>query len=226
MRIADNLERRLLGTARVLCIVALVGAVLAMMAVIAALAASGNANVSADPPVSASAVLASIPGTEAANDAISSNGANGTNGAYGDEAALELPAAAGLALPAPLRAVLYQHNASQPMLDAWLDNVPLADRQQFVDELGQVIAHATHHASAWEWDDRDRYVATAMNQYARFKIERIASAQSLIEAAQARSAQFRSSLGTLLALAGFLTVLLLLLAIERNTRALRVQKPG
>ncbi|MEI7292315.1 hypothetical protein [Paraburkholderia tropica] len=223
MRLADNLERRLLGTARVLCIVALVGAVLAMMAVIAALSASGNANVSADPPVSASAVLASIPGTEAANDAISNNNVNSAND---DEATLELPAAAGLALPAPLRAVLDQHNASQPMLDAWLDNVPLADRQQFVDELGQVIAHATHHASAWEWDDRDRYVATAMNQYARFKIERIASAQSLIEAAQARSAQFRSSLGTLLALAGFLTVLLLLLAIERNTRALRTPQNG
>ena len=55
-------------------------------------------------------------------------------------------------------------------------------------------------------------------------IERIASAQSAIGAANERIAQFRSSLGTLLALTGFLTLLLVLMSIERNTRHLRTEK--
>lgn len=57
-----------------------------------------------------------------------------------------------------------------------------------------------------------------MNQYARVKIERIGDAQSAMQAARGRSEQLGSSLGTLLALAGFLVLLLLLTAIERNTR--------
>lgn len=216
MKIADSVERRLLGTARVLCLIVLVAAVLAMTALMFALAAPGKAGITADPPVHAADVLASIPGSETANDAIADNG----NGAP----AMNLQTAAGVTIPAPLREVLNEDNASQPLLDAWLGNVPLADRQAFVDELADVVARADQHAAAWEWDDRERYVAAAMNQYARVKIERIASAQSAIGAANERIAQFRSSLGTLLALTGFLTLLLVLMSIERNTRHLRTEK--
>jgi len=212
MKIADKLEKRLLGMAHVLCLVALTGAVLAIIAVVFALVVPGNTAVNADPALGASEVLSSIPGTEAANDAMSNDGANGS---YPIE---NVPAAAGFLIPAPLRAVLVQDDASQPMLEAWLTSVPLADRQPFLDELSEVVAQASQHASAWEWDDRERYVAAAMNQYARVKIERIDAAQRTLQAEQGRYVQLQSSLGILLALAGFLVVLLLLAAIERNTR--------
>lgn len=212
MKIADRLERHLLGMAHVLCLIALVGAVLSMIAVMFALAVPGKAAVTADPPVSVGEVLSSIPGSEAANDALSSDGANGRY------PAANVPGAAGFLIPAPLRAVLNQDNASQPLLEAWLTSVPLADRQQFLDELSDVIARAAQRAAGWEWDNRERYVAAAMNQYARVKIERIQAAQSAIQAAHGRSEQLGSSLGALLAVAGFLVLLLLLAAIERNTR--------
>ncbi|WP_042264210.1 hypothetical protein [Paraburkholderia heleia] len=212
MKIADKLERRLLGMAHVLCLIALVGAVLAMIALMFALVVPGKTAVSADPPLSASEVLSSIPGSEAANDALSNDSANGSY-PMGN-----VPGAAGFLIPAPLRTVLSQDNASQPLLEAWLASVPLADRQQFLDELSDVVARATQRAASWEWDNRERYVAAAMNQYARVKIERIGAAQNAIQAAHGRSEQLGSSLGTLLALAGFLVLLLLLTAIERNTR--------
>jgi hypothetical protein len=214
MSIADKLERRLLGTARILCIVALVAAVMAMIAVMFALAAPAGTGTIADPPVAASDVLGSIPGSEVANDALSNGAAP----------ALDVAGAAGLVVPAALRAVLNQDGASQTVLDGWLGSVPSVDRQQFLDELSDVIARANQHAATWEWDDRQRYLAAAMSQYAHMKIERVTLAANAIEAENERSGQFRSSLGTLLALAGFLTVLILLMAIERNTRGLREQK--
>jgi hypothetical protein len=212
MKIADKLERQLLSMAHVLCLIALVGAVAAMIAVMFALAVPRKAAVIADPPVSASEVLSSIPGSEAANDALSNDGANGSY------PVANVPDAAGFLIPAPLRTVLDQDDTSQPLLDAWLASVPRSDRQQFLDELSNVVADATQRSASWEWDNRARYVAAAMNQYARVKIERIEAAHSAIQAAQGRNAQLGSSLGTLLALAGFLVVLLLLTAIERNTR--------
>lgn len=212
MKIADTLERRLLGMAHVLCLIALVGAVLAMIALMFALAVPGKAAATAEPPLTASEVLSSIPGSEAANDALSNDGANGSY------PVANVPGATGFLIPAPLRTVLSQDNASQPLLEAWLASVPLADRQQFLDELSNVVARATQRAASWEWDNRERYVAAAMNQYARVKIERIDAAQTAIQAARGRSEQLGSSLGILLALAGFLVLLLLLTAIERNTR--------
>lgn len=216
MKIAERLERRLLGTARALCLTALVAAVMAITAVIFALAVPGKHSAAADSSVSVADVLASLPGSEAANDAISDDSANGSM------PDVNVQAAAGLVIPAPLRQVLDGDNASQPLLNAWLGNVPLPDRQQFLNKLSEVVTRASQHAATWEWDDRERYVAAAMNQYARVKIERIASAENLVEAAHDRSEQFRASLGTLLALVGFLTLLLVLMSIERNTRHLRI----
>lgn len=212
MKIADRLERHLLRMARALCLIALVGVVLAMITVIFALAVPGRVSVTADPPVSAGEVLSSLPGSEAANDALSSDSANGS------DPIVNVPGAAGFLIPAPLRTVLNQDDASQPPIEAWLASVPLSDRQQFLDELSDVVATATHRAQAWEWDNRERYVAAAMDRYARVKIERIDAAQSALQAAHGRSEQLGSSVGTLLALAGFLVLLLLLTAIERNTR--------
>lgn len=118
MKIADKLERRLLGMAHVLCLIALVGAVLAMIALMFALAVPGKTAVTADPPLSASEVLSSIPGSEAANDALSNDSANGSY------PTVNVPGAGGFLIPAPLRTVLSQDNASQLLLEAWLASVP------------------------------------------------------------------------------------------------------
>ncbi|WP_167760147.1 hypothetical protein [Paraburkholderia pallida] len=185
-----------------------------------ALAAPGKAVAVTDPPVAAADVLEAIPGSETANDALANSNA-------GDSTAeLNIQAAQGLVIPAPLRQVLIGDNASQALLDAWLGSVPRSDRQSFVNELSGVVTRAGQHAAAWEWDDRERYIAAAMNQYARIKIERIGSAESAIEAVDNRIGQFRTSLGTLLAVAGFLTLLLVLISIERNTRHLRLERKG
>ncbi|QBR01192.1 hypothetical protein E1956_28680 [Paraburkholderia pallida] len=206
--------------ARVLCLLALVAAMMAMSALMFALAAPGKAVAVTDPPVAAADVLEAIPGSETANDALANSNA-------GDSTAeLNIQAAQGLVIPAPLRQVLIGDNASQALLDAWLGSVPRSDRQSFVNELSGVVTRAGQHAAAWEWDDRERYIAAAMNQYARIKIERIGSAESAIEAVDNRIGQFRTSLGTLLAVAGFLTLLLVLISIERNTRHLRLERKG
>ncbi|MGF6374730.1 hypothetical protein OKW40_007546 [Paraburkholderia sp. RAU6.4a] len=217
MGIADRIEKRLLGMARVLCLIALVGAILAMIALMFALGVPRTAAVITDPPVSASEVLSSIAGSEAANDGLK------IGSAYGNAMA-DVAGAAGLIIPAPLNALLNQNNASQPLLKAWLERIPQADRQQFLDELSDVVAAAGQHAATWEWDNRERYVAAAMDQYARVKIGRIDAAQSAVQAAEGKNAQFGSSLGILLALTGFLTLLLLLTAIERNTRNSAVKR--
>jgi hypothetical protein len=217
MGIADRIERRLLGMARALCLITLVGIILAMIALMFALGVQRKAAVISDPPVSASEVLSSIAGSEAANDGSKIGTASGNGLA-------NVAGAAGLIIPAPLGAVLNQDNASQPLLEAWLERIPQADRQQFLGELSDVVAVAAQHAAAWEWDNRERYVAAAMNQYALVKIGRIETAESAIQAAQGRNAQFGSSLGVLLALTGFLVLLLLLLAIERNTRNSAIER--
>ncbi|MBB5461100.1 hypothetical protein [Paraburkholderia sp. Cpub6] len=217
MGIADRIEKRLLGMARVLCLIVLVGAILAMIALMFALGVPRTAAVITDPPLSASEVLSSIAGSEAANDGLKIGSANGN-------AMADVAGAAGLIIPAPLNALLNQNNASQPLLEAWLERIPQADRQQFLDELSDVVAAAGQHAATWEWDNRERYVAAAMDQYARVKIGRIDAAQSAVQAAESKNAQFGSSLGILLALTGFLTLLLLLTAIERNTRNSAVKR--
>lgn len=197
MGIADRIERRLLGMARALCLITLVGIILAMIALMFALGVPRKAAVISDPPVSASEVLSSIAGSEAAND-------GSKIGTASSNALANVAGAAGLIIPAPLSAVLNQDSASQPLLEAWLERIPQADRQQFMDELSDVVAVAGQHAAAWEWDDRERYVATAMNQYALVKIGRVETAESAIQAVQSSNAQLGSSLGVLLALTGFL----------------------
>lgn len=219
MGIADRIEKRLLGMTRVLCLIALGGAILAMIALMFALGVPRTAAVIADPPVSASEVLSSIAGSEAANDSLKIGRANG-------DAMENVAGAAGLTIPTPLNDLLNQNNASQPVLKAWLARIPQADRQQFLDELSDVVAAAGQHAATWEWDNRERYIAVAMDQYARVKIGRIDAAQSAIQVAEGKNAELGSSLGILLALTGFLTLLLLLTAIERNTRNRALNKPG
>ena len=212
MRIADTFEQRVLGMARVVCLITFAGALLSMIAVIFALVASQTAQGdSTDPPVSASAVLSQIPGAESANDELTDH----------HDIALQIPAAAGLTVPPSIRQVLAEDDADRSTLNNWLGHVPITDRQQFLNELSAVVTLADQHAASWEWDNRQRYIAAAMNEYAHTKIERLDAAERKAVAQGERTAEYQLSLGILLAILGLLTVLLLLMSIERNTRILR-----
>jgi hypothetical protein len=81
---------------------------------------------------------------------------------------------------------------------------PLDGRQQFLNELSTVVSAATQHAAAWEC--------------AHVKIERVMRAENEIKTAAERDAQYRTALGELLGISVIPTMLLVLLAIERNTR--------
>lgn len=214
MKIADALERRVLGTARFVCLIMFAGALLSMIAVALVLLSGAPAHRNnSDPPVSASEVLSEIPGMESANDALSG----------GSRPALQVPNAFGLTVPPSLHTVLVEDDDSQMVLNDWLRNVPAADRQPFLNELADVVTLASQHAASWEWDDRQRYIAAAMSQYAHRKTALLADAQSRIAAQADRKDQCRLALGLLIAVTGLLTLLLVLLSIEKNTRSLRAR---
>ncbi|MGG1947331.1 hypothetical protein AB1286_21515 [Trinickia sp. NRRL B-1857] len=107
---------------------------------------------------------------------------------------------------------------SQPILNAWLDAIPTRDRRSFVAGLTKVVTAADQHAASWEWDNRQRYVAAAMSEYARIDIDRVTEIADSQKRTAEKLADYRSALGTLLGVAATLTLLLTVMAIERNTR--------
>jgi hypothetical protein len=193
-------KRFFLGTVRVVCLTLLVVALAVVAIDVAEISADArSAPVSVDPTVAATDVLARIPGAENSNDLLSSR----------PDPGVQVPNADGFVIPAALKNAL---------LTTWLGNVPVSARQGFLDELSVVVAQATQHAAAWEWDNRQRYVAAAMTEYARLKIDRITEAQNEQATLAGRDQRYMISAGVLVALIGVLTLLLILLAIERNTR--------
>jgi len=198
-------KRFFLGTVRVVCLTLLVVALAVVAIDVAEISADArSAPVSVDPTVAATDVLARIPGAENSNDLLSSR----------PDPGVQVPNADGFVIPAALKNALLTDDASQPVLNTWLGNVPVSARQGFLDELSVVVAQATQHAAAWEWDNRQRYVAAAMTEYARLKID----AQNEQATLAGRDQRYMISAGVLVALIGVLTLLLILLAIERNTR--------
>jgi hypothetical protein len=202
-------KRFFLGTVRVVCLTLLVVALAVVAIDVAEISADArSAPVSVDPTVAATDVLARIPGAENSNDLLSNR----------PDPGVQVPNADGFVIPAALKNALLTDDASQPVLNTWLGNVPVSARQGFLDELSVVVAQATQHAAAWEWDNRQRYVAAAMTEYARLKIDRITEAQNEQATLAGRDQRYMISAGVLVALIGVLTLLLILLAIERNTR--------
>lgn len=216
MSITDIVEKRVVfSIARTFCVMLLGGALAAIVVVGIALAMNGQpSEATSDSIIPAAEVLSKIPGSESANDLLSTPPDSG----------IHIPNAAGFVIPEALHAVLTNNYASQPVLDNWLGNVPEMHRQQFLNELSVVVALATQHAATWEWDNRQRYVAAAMSQYAHMKIDRLEQAQRAQISMEDRNEQYRMSVGVLLVVIGILTMLLVLLAIERNTRPATVRQ--
>jgi hypothetical protein len=202
-------KHHVLSATRIVCKIFLFATLCAVVAILAAILASASRVLpSTSPPVSVADVMSKIAGSEAANDQLASLPDSGVH----------VPNADGYTIPQALDDLLKEDDATQTVLDRWLGSIPLDGRQQFLNELSTVVSAATQHAAAWEWDDRQRYVAAAMNQYAHVKIERVMRAENEIETAAERDAQYRTALGALLGIIVIVTMMLVLLAIERNTR--------
>jgi hypothetical protein len=202
-------KHRVLSATGIVCKIILFVALAAVLAILAAILTSASRTLpSTSPSVSVAGVMSKIAGSESANDRLTSPSDPGVH----------VPNADGYTIPQALHDVLKDDDASQPALDRWLGNIPLDARQQFLNELSTVVSAATQHAAAWEWDNRQRYVAAAMSQYAYLKTERVMRAENEIKIAAERDAQYRTALGGLLGIIVILTMLLVLLAIERNTR--------
>ena len=204
-------ERRVFFSfAAIVCQVLLLGAIVSILFVGIGIVNSGTASRQVDGivPVSVGTVLASIPGTQSEND-----GSSSVQGA-----GIDVPNAAGIPIPKPLNAVLMSDTTSQPILNAWLDDIPARDRPAFVAGLTQVVTAANQHAASWEWDNRQRYVAAAMSEYARINIDHFTELADIRKRTAGKLADYRSALGTLLGVAATLTLLLTVMAIERNTR--------
>lgn len=204
-------ERRVFfSIASIVCQVLLLGSIVSMLFVGAGIVTSGAVSGRAEQsePVSAATVLANLPGTESENDGSSSATGSG----------VDVPNAAGIPIPKPLEAVLNSDTASQSILNAWLGDIPARDRRAFIAGLTQVIAAANQHSASWEWDDRQRYVAAAMSEYARIDIDRFAELADAQKQAAGKLAGYRAAMGTLIGVAATLTLLLTVMAIERNTR--------
>jgi hypothetical protein len=202
-------KHRVLSAARIVCKIFLFATLSAVVVILAAILVSASHTLpSTSPSVSIADVMSKMAGSESANDQLTSLPDSG----------VQVPNANGYTIPQALHDVLKDDNASQPVLDRWLGNIPLDGRQQFLNELSAVVSAATQHAAAWEWDDRQRYVAAAMSRYAYVKIERVMRAENEINAAAERDSQYLTALDGLLGISVILTMLLVLLAIERNTR--------
>lgn len=196
--------------ATIVCRVLLLAAVISMLFVGIGMVSShaGSGQAEDIVPVSVGAVLAGLPSTQSENDG-SSNA---------PEAGYDVPNAAGIQIPKPLSAILTRDTTSQPILNAWLDNIPARDRRDFVAGLTKVITAANAHAASWEWDNRQRYVAAAMSEYARMDIDRLTEIDAARKRTAEKLADYRSAMGTLVGVAATLTLLLTVMAIERNTR--------
>lgn len=203
-------RRMFFSFATVVCQVLLFGATVSLLFVGIGIAANGAAGRQADDIVSmsASTVLAAIPGTQSDNDGSLNTQASG----------IDVPNAAGIPIPKPLNAILDSDTTSQPILNAWLDDIPARDRRAFVAGLAKVVTAADQHAASWEWDNRQRYVATAMSEYARINIDHFAQVADARKHSAEKLADYRSALGTLFGVMATLTLLLTVMAIERNTR--------
>lgn len=208
MRQENTAEQRILfSAAHVLFLALMVAAIVAIVIDVAAICLNRPASESPRQAVAATDVLAKISNVESTYDMLTS-----------PSASAQVPNAAGLTMPDSLNSVLVNNDVGAAALNNWLNQIPRFERQGFVSGLTKVVVLANQHAAKWEWDNRQRYVAAAMNQYAHTTIDDVTQWEN-VQAASAQSRQsYVISAFVLLCVIAVLTLVLLLLAIERNTR--------
>jgi len=212
MNLADSIERRFLfGIARGLFLSLVVLALAAIVIDLGAWVLNRPQALPAKPAPTAEHIVALLPTAESAYATPADPAASAVTIDHTD----------GLAVPSALSAVVADDPDLAPVIGGWLGHLPSIQRQAFVNGLGGIAALTSQRAAKWEWDDRQRYVAAGLSEYAELRIERMDQAQALQLDADARDHRYLVSAVVLLLAVGVLTVILLLLAIERNTRTMR-----
>jgi hypothetical protein len=210
MNLADSIERRFLfGIARGLFLSLVVVALGAIAVDLAALCLNRPTPLPSAPTLSAERILAMLPVAEAAYSTPADPG----------PLSVSIPDSDGYAVPTALHAAVVDDTNLAPVIGGWLRHIPATQRQAFLNGLGDVAALTSQRAAKWEWDDRQRYVAAGLSEYAQLHIERVDQAEQIRQAADAREHRYLISAVVLIVAVGGLTLILLLLAIERNTRA-------
>ncbi len=209
MNLADSIERRLLfSIARGLFLSLVVAALGAIAIDLAALCLNRPTPLPSAPALNAERIVAMLPVAESAYS-VPADPATPT---------VAIPNTDGLAVPTALGAAVGDDTNLAPIIGGWLGHIPEMQRQAFLNGLGSIATLTSQRAAQWEWDDRQRYVAAGLSEYAELRIERMDQAQQVRDAADAREHRYLMSALALIVAVGGLTLILLLLAIERNTR--------
>jgi hypothetical protein len=111
-------------------------------------------------------------------------------------------------VPAEIRKYVYGYR--QAILDGWLSNLDLDQKQDFLNGLALVIREAEQK------DSSD--VIRAVNDYKTLKLAKLSTGTFDRYAQQARRPSLFAAIVGLLGVLGLLAMILVLLAIERNTR--------
>ena len=130
------------------------------------------------------------------------------------------PASAGTLSTAPANALhgvrmppalqeIFLTEQNRNALSGWLDSIEANERQDFVDALGE----AADAATAAETDPTD-----AINDYRQRYQAYVAERDADEAIAMAKRLQILAAIGSALALIGLFSLVLVLMAIERNTR--------
>jgi hypothetical protein len=143
-----------------------------------------------------------------------SDAASNDDGEPGELASDSSSLLTGLRMP-PILQEKFVSGKNREVLEAWLADIERADRQDFVDALGQA-AEAARKAGQDEAEGINGY----RSRYNDYLLER-----KLAEAkASADRLQLIAAIGSALALIALFSLVLVLMAIERNTRTTAAQE--
>jgi hypothetical protein len=95
------------------------------------------------------------------------------------------------------------------VLRGWLDNVPEDYRQDFIDEMAAVVVEA---------DKQKLNASEAMNAYKVLKLRKLEAKRQAKAELEGMRVYYAAAAGSGVALIALFSLILVLLAIERNTR--------
>jgi hypothetical protein len=125
----------------------------------------------------------------------------------------------GLKIPELIKETMIGGN--KEVLDVWLNSLDSRDRQNFVDEMYAVFKKAMEKEKAQgkvPGEKRGIIFGEALNKYKELKFQKIDDRDSRKAKFESNMALYASILGGFIAILSLLSLVLVLLAIERNTR--------
>jgi hypothetical protein len=201
MSLIDSFENKLLfSLTRYLAILIVFGLIVAI--VIGAVVASGTLSGKISAKVEVSEVLEEIKPPVATEES-STSSVNPSQSTPSDKNWLP-----GIKLPFPLQKYLSTPQNIK-VLRGWLDNVPEDYRQDFIDEMAAVVVEA---------DKQKLNASEAMNAYKVLKLRKLEAKRQAKAELEGMRVYYAAAAGSGVALIALFSLILVLLAIERNTR--------